>query len=110
MATILTPSNERIPLVGTKPVQGLKKDKKHPVSLEQMQKAVDGYVERVFNPNGDKCICIVNEEGQFREDLPINQPARELIAKEWGVPSDEIVPIRGNVVILDDTNPDAEWY
>lgn len=110
MATILTPEGTKIPLIGTKPVQGLKAGKKHPVSLEQLQKAVDGYVERVFDREGNKCVCLVNEEGQFREDLPINQPSRELIAKEWGCSADEIVPIRGNVVILDDTNPDAEWY
>ena len=93
MAVILTPSNERINLEGTK-------GKQKALTLEAMQKAVGGYIEHVYGPSGE-LLCVVNEEGQFI-DAPINEPARLIIAKAFGVPVAGIVEIRGNVILCKD--------
>jgi hypothetical protein len=93
MATILTPSNLKLPLIGTK-------GKKKALTLEQMQQAVGGYIEHVYGPTG-KLLCIINEEGCYTSE-PINEPARTLIAKAFGTSTASIVPIRGNVILADD--------
>ena len=61
------------------------------LSLEQLQKAVGGYIE-IVNVDDDK-ILIINEEGKL-EDLPVNTMATSLYQQVHG-PIDVIV---GNVV------------
>jgi hypothetical protein len=93
MATILCHDNTTLPLIGTK-------GKQKALTLEQMQKAVGGYIEHVYDREG-KLLMVVNEEGQYI-DAPINEPARIIIAKAFGVPVAGIVPIRGNVILCKD--------
>ena len=93
MATILTPANLKLPLIGTK-------GKKKALTLEQMQQAVGGYIEHVYDREG-KLLMIVNEQGQYLSS-PINEPARMIIAEAYGVAVVGIVPIRGNVILCKD--------
>lgn len=92
MATILTTTGDLIPLIG--------KNKDKSLSLDQMQAAVDGNIEPIYNEDHSKVICIVNEEGMFRNDLPFNIYAREMIAKAYNTTIDYIQDIRGNVIVL----------
>lgn len=101
MATILAPDGSRTQLIGTSHHKAL--------SLDQMQKAVDGLIEPIYNEDHSKVICIGNEEGLFRTDLPTNEPARQLIAEAFGVPVCCIQDIRGNVIIPDRDNGN-DWY
>jgi hypothetical protein len=93
MATILSHDGTKTPLIGTK-------GKKKALTLEQMQKAVGGYIEHVYDANS-KLLMVVNEEGQYL-DAPINEPARILIAKAYGTSVASVVPIRGNVILCTD--------
>lgn len=67
-----------------------------PPTLEELQKAVEGYLERVTptNPTLKGAQVFVNEEGRMRL-LPRNKDAEQATG---------IVPLFGNVVIL--TDPD----
>lgn len=98
MATILAPDNTRTELVGTK-------GKQKSLTLEQMQKAVGGYIEHIYDPNG-KLLMVVNEEGQYI-DAPVNEPARAIIAKAFNTSIHNIVPIRGNVLLVKDLGDDV---
>jgi hypothetical protein len=98
MATILSHDNTRTELIGTK-------GKAKALTLEQMQKAVGGYIEHVYDAEG-KLLMVVNEEGQFI-DAPINEPARAIIAKAYGASIHSIIPIRGNVLLVKDLGDDV---
>ena len=68
-------------------------------SLEDLQKAVEGYIEIVDLPKGDlttnkKLIMVLNEEGKINQ-LPVNLIATQIWIKNYGR-TDVIV---GNVVI-----------
>jgi hypothetical protein len=67
-----------------------------PMTLAEVQKFVDGYVELIWTKNGDQ--MLINEEGMYRDDLKPN-PTATAIAIEAGymVPKDGI---RGNAVVL----------
>ncbi len=93
MAEILAPCGTKTPLVGTK-------GKQKALTLKQMQEAVGGYIEHVYDANG-KLLMVVNEEGQYL-DAPINEPARIIIAKAYGTSVASVVPIRGNVILCTD--------
>lgn len=93
MATILHADGTQSNLIGTK-------GKRKALTLEQMQKAVGGYIEHVYDPHG-KLLMIINEEGQYI-DAPINLPAVCLIAKAYGVSAASVVQIRGNVILAND--------
>jgi hypothetical protein len=93
MATILTPANLKLPLIGTK-------GKKKALTLEQMQQAVGGYIEHVYDREG-KLLMVINEEGCYI-DAPINEPARMIIAEAYGVAVAGIVQVRGNVILCKD--------
>jgi hypothetical protein len=93
MATILSHDNTTLPLIGTK-------GKQKALTLEQMQKAVGGYIEHVYDREG-KLLMVVNEEGQYI-DAPVNEPARKIIAMAYGVAVATVVPIRGNVILCRD--------
>lgn len=49
-------------------------------SLDEMQKAVGGYIELVYLPDG---ILVVNEEGKVH-GLPVNMLATDLVQQERG--------------------------
>lgn len=68
-------------------------DKGNKLSLELMQKHVDGYIEMVFLPKNKIMIC--NEEGMIKQ-LPINERATMLHAAIGGV-----TPIHGDVLVVD---------
>lgn len=71
MAIILRANGKREDI---KPENGTK------LSLEQLQKAVGGYIEIVHAPNCHN-ILIANEEGQIY-DLPINIQASKIAQRE----------------------------
>jgi hypothetical protein len=93
MATILSHDGTKTELIGTK-------GKQKALTLKQMQEAVGGYIEHVYDPAG-KLLMVINEEGQYI-DAPINEPARALIAQAFGTSIHNIVPIRGNVILCTD--------
>ena len=93
MATILSHDGTKTSLIGTK-------GKQKALTLEQMQKAVGGYIEHIYDRQG-KLLMVCNEEGLYGAE-PVNEPARKIIAFAFGVPVAEIVPIRGNVILCTD--------
>jgi len=102
MAHILSPSGLKVPLIGTE-------GKKKFLTLAQMQKAVDGNIEPVYTKDHSKALLIINEEAGFREDLDMNDHARKIIANEYGVSIAGIVPIHGDVIVLDGDDGENWW-
>lgn len=98
MAEILAPCGTKTPLIGIK-------GKQKALTLQQMQEAVGGYIEHVYDAKG-KLLMVVNEEGQYI-DAPINEPARILIAKAYGTSVASVIPIRGNVLLVKDLGDDV---
>jgi hypothetical protein len=93
MATILSHDGTKTPLIGTK-------GKQKALTLEQMQKAVGGYIEHVYDREG-KLLMVINEEGCFINS-PINEPARKIIADAYKADVEGIAQIRGNVILCTD--------
>jgi hypothetical protein len=93
MATILSPEGFKTDLIGTK-------GKAKALTLKQMQEAVGGLIEHVYDNEG-KLLMVVNEEGQYI-DAPVNEPARAIIAAAFKTAIQNIVPIRGNVLLVKD--------
>jgi hypothetical protein len=98
MATILAHDGTKTPLIGTK-------GKQKALTLKQMQEAVGGYIEHVYDRAG-KLLMVVNEEGQYI-DAPINEPARNIIATAYGTSVASVIPIRGNVLLVKDLGDDV---
>lgn len=98
MATILSHDGTKTPLIGTK-------GKQKALTLKQMQEAVGGYIEHVYDPEG-KLLMVVNEEGQFI-DAPVNDHARAIIAKAFHASIHSVIPIRGNVLLVKDLGDDV---
>lgn len=98
MAIILSPEGTKTELIGTY-------GKRKALTLKQMQEAVGGFIEHVYDREG-KLLMVINEEGMFI-DAPINQPARSLIAAAFKTSVDNIVPIRGNVLLVTDLGDDV---
>lgn len=63
-------------------------------SLEELQKAVGGYIEGIHLECG--CIMFVNEEGKLN-DLPLNQNATALFWHSSGYTGDVIV---GDAIVV----------
>lgn len=87
-----------------------------PSSLEDYQKLVGGWVERISLPlpgGRDPASMLVNEEGRSK-GLPVNDIATRLMMACWG---EAVGPILGDVVIVSTTASDfadapawvAEW-
>jgi hypothetical protein len=92
MAIVIAPDGSQYELVGEKP--------KGYLSLQQCQKAVGGYIERVCLPGGTApkgTEMIVDEEGTLKPD-PVLNPAASLIAGQ---------PIFGTVILVKAVGP--EW-
>lgn len=69
-------------------------------TLEELQKLVNGYVERIAMPDGSA--MYVNEDGKLK-DLPYNIKATSILKKCGLIPYDYIV---GDVVILSNEEED----
>jgi hypothetical protein len=93
MATILSHDGTKVNLNGTK-------GKQKALTLKQMQEAVGGYIEHVYGPKGE-LLMVINEEGCYI-NAPINDHARAIIAKAYNADVDSVVPIRGNVLLVED--------
>src|SRR5262245_54888766 len=91
MATILRANGEMEDLPG-------------PLSLEQMQKAVGGYIEFVTLRivGRERHIMIVNEEGLLK-DLPVNPQATALYVE--ATRGAAVTPIVGDVILATLRNP-----
>ena len=53
-----------------------------PITLEELQRHVGGYIEYCPMPRGSKIDFIVNEEGRIR-DFPYNTVASEIYKAAW---------------------------
>ena len=98
MATILSPEGTKTELIGTS-------GKRKALTLRQMQDAVGGLIEHVYDRKG-KLLMIINEEACYTS-APLNNPAREIIAKAFQTTINEIVPIRGPVLLVTDLGNDV---
>ena len=93
MATILSPEGTKTDLIGTKGAQKA-------LTLKQMQEAVGGYIEHVYDREGN-LLMVVNEEGCY-SDAPVNHPARAIIAEAFKTSLLNVIQIRGNVLLVKD--------
>ena len=79
-------------------------DKKEDIpSLEQAQKFVDGYVERMKLPNGS--VLLFNEDG-LRKELPLNDEATKLVNSLNPI---YFVRVVGNVIHLPKELRQRKW-
>ena len=69
-------------------------------TLEELQKLVDGYIERIAMPDGQA--MYVNEEGKIK-DLPYNIKATTILKMHGLIPNDYVV---GDVVVLSNDEED----
>jgi len=69
-------------------------------TLKELQKLVDGYIERIAMPNGQA--MYINEEDKLN-DLPWNSKATTILKLHGLIPNDYIV---GDVVILSNEEED----
>lgn len=85
MAIVIAPDGTRTTLIGDKPDGTL--------SLEQCQKAVGGYIERVCLPGGtapEDVEMIADEEGLLKPDPQVNHLASAIAGR----------PIVGTVILV----------
>lgn len=70
-------------------------ESKHRPSLKEAQDFVDGYVEHLELKDGVQ--MLINDEGLYRDDLPVNDIATKIL-KESGYRM--VAPIKGKCIIL----------
>jgi hypothetical protein len=76
-----------------------------PITLEELQRHVGGYIEYCPMPRGSKIDFIVNEEGRIR-DFPYNTVASEIYKAAWlAVHKEEeldlsMLRLYGDIVVL----------
>jgi hypothetical protein len=99
MARIIHPDGSSTPLGNDKT----------PLTLKQMQEAVGGYIEPISNPTNPEQTMIVNEEFSYAfESDQVNPVAIRTVAEWYQTTPDNIVQIRGNVIVAKDSGED--WF
>lgn len=75
---------------------GTKEDINRKMTLEEMQKAVGGYIELCpTKPGSGRRVLVVNEEGLLK-DLPVNPEATKLANPGTWI---QLPGLRGNVLV-----------